>query len=564
MGFGRRWSASKPRAACLFPSLLLSLFLCSCAPGPSSFTEARQTLDTCLAKAAPSRSRDRAFSDASRLAKTSTDWLSLLRRAELSERIGPSDSGRAAKVADAAASALPASADIRAACVHAYLRSRPAAAKADAAEDEAAKALAAAKAANAAKALALFGPVLKPEARPGLWAEAFLATYRAGEAGGSDWKRPEYFGLLARRLGEPLFYVDAAALSLASGDRFAGRSWLELAKKGGAVPPDELLWSAGLYAELARREDAASSPGRLRLLGDAAYLSGSPDLARARWLRALEAGPSGSWKTYASLAALSSGPESAAYCERMRAAFPESPGALAVYAGRLAREGEASKALALLDEGLAEKQPKAGSSKAPKPASAAASAPSEELSLAVRTRLVVGARVWPEERLVAQSLGAIESRPEDGKLLSLVLGSLLERKRYEDFLALEKRVEKSGKSYPEDWYYEASALLLEGRLADATRLLEERGPRGAGSPLSFALGRVYALGREWDKAAAAYSSALASARSGGERCAALKGLGQAREGSGDAPGARLLYLAALEADPGDVEAGLLARREAKR
>jgi hypothetical protein len=549
MGFGRRWSASKPAAACLFPSLLLSLFLCSCAPGPSSFAEARQALDARLAKAAPSRSRDGAFSDAIRLAKTSTDWLSLLRRAELSERIDPPDSGRGAKVADAALAALPASADIRAACVHAYLRSRPAAANADAA--------------NAAKALALFGPVLKPEARPGLWAEAFLAVYRAGEGGGSDWKRPEYFGLLARRLGEPLFYVDAAALSLASGDRFAGRSWLELAIKGGALPPDELLWSAGLYAELARRDDAASTPSRLRLLGDAAYLSGDPDLARSRWLRALEAEPSGSWKTYASLAALSSGPEEAAYLERMRAAFPENSGALAVYAARLAREGEAAAALALLDAGLAEERPKAGPSKAPKPTSAA-SAPSEELSLAVRTRLVVGARVWLEERLVAQSLGAIESRPEDGKLLSLVLGSLLERKRYEDFLALEKRVERSGKSYPEDWYYEASALLLEGRLTEASSLLAKRGPPEAGSPLYLAQGRVHALRREWDKAAAAYSSALASARSGGERCAALKGLGQAREGSGDAPGARLLYLAALEADPGDVEAGLLARRELKR
>lgn len=549
MGFGRRWSASKPGTACLPLFLLLSLFLSSCAPRPSSFAEARQTLDSRLAKAAPSRSRDRAFSDAIRLAKTSTDWLSLLRRAELSERIGPSDPGRGARVAEAAAAALPSSAEVRAACVHAYLRSRPVSAGA-----------ATADAATAAKALALFGPVLKPEARPGLWAEAFLAACRAGEGpdagGGSGWRKPEYFGLLARTVGEPLFYVDAAALSLASGDRFAGRSYLELALKGGVLPPDELLWSAGLYAELARRDDAISSPARLRLLGDSAYLSGSPALARERWLRAIEAEPSGSWKTYASLAALSAGPESAAYYERMRAAFPESPGALAVYASHLAREGEAAKALALLDEGLAEKPSKAGTPKAPKPA--------EELSLAQRARLAIGARVWPEERLVAQSLGAIESRPEDGRLLSLVLESLLERKRYEDFLALEKRVEKSGKSYPEDWYFEASALLLEGRLDDAARLLEERAPRGEGSAVYFALGRVHALRRDWDKAAAAYSGALASSRGGGERCAALKGLGQAKEASGDAAGARLLYLAALEADPGDVEAGLLARKAPKR
>ena len=547
MGFGRRWSTSKLWQACVFPCLLLSLLLCSCAPGPSSFTEARQALDSRLAKAAAIRLRDKAFSDAIRLAKTSTDWLSILKRAELSERIAPSDAGRQAKVAAAAAAALPSSADLRAACVRAYLRSPPA----DAAT---------ADAATAAKALALFGPVLKPEARPALWAEAFLAAYRAGDGRDagipSEWKKPEYFGLLARTVGQPLFYLDAAALSLASGDRFAGRSWLELAIEGGAAPPDELLWSAGLYAELARRDDGAASPGRLRLLGDAAYLSGNPDLARARWLRALEAEPAGSWRSYASLAALSSGAASAAYYERMRAAFPESPGALAVYASHLAREGEARQGLSLLDAVLA-----GSATRAPATAS---SAQTDELSLAQRTRLAIGARVWPEERLVAQSLGAIESRPGDGRLLSLVLESLLERKRYEDFLALEKRVEKSGKSYPEDWYYEGAALLLEGKLAEATKLFEERGPREAGSPVSFALGRVHSLQRDWAAAAAAYSGALASARSGSERCAALKGLGQAREGLGDASGARDLYLAAHEADPGDIEAGLLAGKGPRR
>lgn len=562
MGFGRRWSTCKLKTSGSALCLLLSLLFYSCAFGPSNFVEARQTLDSRLAKAAPIRSRDKAFSDAMRLAKTSSEWLSLLKRAELSERIAPEkgspapDFGRQAKVAAAAATAMPASANIRAACVRAYLRSRPA------------------DVATAAQALALFGPILKPEARPGLWAEAFLAVYRGGEGRqpklGPEWEKPEYFGLLARIVGDPLYYVDAAALSLAAGDRFAASSWLGLALKEGAVPPDELLWSAGLYEELAGRDDSDASPSRLRLLGDAASLSGRPEAARKRWLRALEVDPMGSWKTYASLAALSPEPENGAYYERMRATFPESLGALAVYASYLARKGKAQGGLSLLDAGLAEvvlKSGGAGSGARKSAASTAAStavvSPSplsdEELSYAQRARLVIGARVWPEERLVAQSLSAVESRPEDGKLLSLVLESLLERKRYEDFIALEKRKEKSGRAYPEDWYYESAALLLEGKRGEAAALLEERGQRDGGPAASFALGRVYSLQREWTKASGAYSRALASARDGAERCAALKGLGRAKEGSGDAAGARHLYLAALEADPSDIEAGLLAK-----
>jgi tetratricopeptide (TPR) repeat protein len=573
MGFGRRWSTSKLRNPVSLSCLLLSLLFYSCAFGPSTFVEARQTLDSRLAKAASIRSRDKAFSDAIRLAKTSTEWLSLLKRAELSERIAPAvgasvpDSGRQAKVAAAAAAAIPASADVRAACVRAYLRSRPA--------DAATAGAATAVAATAAQALALFGPILKPEARPELWAEAFLAVYRGGKGNqtalAAQWEKPEYFGLLARTVGEPVFYIDAAALSLAAGDRFAARGWLGLAVKGGAVPPDELLWGAGLYEELAGRDDSGASPRRLRLLGDAASLSGQPEIAKRRWLRALETDPRASWKTYSSLAALSPEPESGAYYERMRSSFPESLGALSVYASYLARKGEAQRGLALLDSGLADASPKSGGTashakkgKAPKAAVSASPASEEELSFAQRARLIIGARVWPEERLVAQSLLAVESRPDDGKLLSLVLESLLERKRYEDFIALEKMKEKSGRGYPEDWYYESAALLLEGKQGAAAALLEEKGAGEEGPAAAFALGRVYSLQREWSKAATAYARALASARDKGERCAALKGLGRAKDGSGDASGARSLYLAALEADPSDLEAGLLAKSDLKR
>lgn len=471
-----------------------------------------------------------AFSSGLRLARTSTDWLSLLKRAELSERIPPrdrpsaSDSGRLGKVADAAAAALPRQKDQRAACARAYLRARPP---------------------EPAKALSLFGPLLEPEERPELWAEAFIAYERnaAASEAAAAWEKPEYFALLARSSGEPRFYLAAAALSLASGDSSSARSWLRLAASGGASPPDDLLWGAGLYAELSRRDDAGSGPSRLRLLGDSAYLSGELELARGRWERALAASPKGSWKTYASLASLSGPEEAASYYGRMREAFPQGLGALSSYAAFLAREGKAGAGLSLLEAALASK------------------ASADELSRALRARLAIGARLWPEERFIAQSLTAVEERPEDGRLLSLVLESLLERKRYEDFLALERRA--GGRPYPDDWYFRASALLLEGRLAEAKAFLEERG-RGVSEPASsFALGAVYLLSKDWAGAASSYEAALAGARSPAERCAALKGSGRAAEGSGQASRARALYAAAALADPSDLEAGFLARSGGK-
>ncbi len=583
--------------------LLCSLALVSCPRGPSTFVGARNDIDAKLAKAAPAKEREAAFSAAQKLAHSSTEWLSLLRRAELSEKIAPAtsaggaDYGRAARTADAAVRSVPLPADLRFAAAHAFLRSRPS---------------------KPEKAIALFNSDFKPESAPELFSEAFLMLYAENRLP-PFWRTAEYFGLAARTAGQPQLYLDAAALALAGGDTFSSEAWLRLAQAGGFDGPDSMLWNLGLYRELAARDDSGADPVRLRILGDAAWLSGQRELAVSRWQRSLSRGTAGGegWKSYASLGAMYEADEAAAaakaaslglgsgqgqladgsassYIEipepaavyaadsaakaaavrteacysAMIAEYPASLGAATVYAERLARKGRPQEGLKLLEDALkaAEGRNRASlagrkaesASRGPAGGSADASGESDTLySRAAKTRLIIGAEVWPASVFAAEALKAIEKNPDDGALLSAVLESLLEKGRYADFCAVEK---KSGsRTYPNSWFYQGAALMLKGKIEDAQAVIEERG-RGKSEPAaSFALGRIYALEGDWNASAAAFNAARAAARSPAERCASLKGMGRAREKLGDASAARVYYLAAHDADPSDIEAALLSR-----
>lgn len=568
---------------------LLALALLSCTRGPSTFVEARNAIDAALAKAAPAREREAAFAAAQRLAHTSTEWLSLLRRGELSEKIAPAasggaDWGRAARVADAALRSMPLSADLRFAAAHAYLRSRPS---------------------RPEKAIGLFGADFKPDSEPELFAEAFLPLYRDGRLP-SEWRTAACFGLVARSSGMPGLYLDAAALAAAAGDSFSGSAWLRLAEAAGHEGPDSLLWSLGLYRELAARDDSGAGPERLRLLGDAAWLSGQRGLAVRRWQLSLpadskQAGRDGDgWKSFASLgvvyeadeaaaleraASLGAGSgkgqtpdgapsvyidipdpasvyaaDTAAQAARARTAacyatliadYPANLGAAAVYSERLARTGRPAEGLSLLEKALDEKGSAARGA-------AAGSAAARGLRVrALKTRLLLGGEVWSAGAFASEALKTLEQNPGDTGLIPWVLQGLLEKGRYADFCDAEKKNEKQ--SYPDSWYYKAVALMLRGRNEDARALIEERGKGKSEPAASFALGRVCSLEGDYAASAAAYKAALSAARTEGERCAALKGIGRAREKLGDGAAARVFYLAAHDADPSDIEAALLSR-----
>lgn len=583
-GEGRRGAAAATLAL-----LASTILLFACSRGPRDFAEARAALDAALAGAPSSRELDKAFEPAFRRAKGSTEWLSVLKRAAQADAraarggtgVGSPAGGAAARgpaAAERALKAMPGSEPVAAAAAYLFLRGGA-----------------------PEKALALFKEALKPEDRPELWAEAFLASLRAG-ARPSPEEAPAAYDRLARVLGDPRFFADSAAASLAAGDGFAARATLGLAIQRGAAPPDELLWDAGLPALLAARPDEGAGPERLRLLADAAWLSGDAALAKARWERAIFLAPKASYKPYASLLAAeaaeaakaaalaalddasragraparayddsvappfsfdpsapplraapagaagpsakgegrfprSAGRVSSADYERLTLLFPDESAPKALYAAALAREGRGAEALDLLLSGGDEAQD----------------------SLSARVALAATAGSWPEDRLASQALRLAESRPEDGELLDSVLRLLLERGRSADFLVLFRAAESRGLSYPRRAFHAAAAAALAGDYRAAVALLEKDGPSEPGPEAAFALGLLYSRLGDQALAADRLAVALSAARSGAERCRTLKATGDARAAAGDPEGALAAYRAASAADPGDAEAASLAR-----
>jgi hypothetical protein len=464
-----------------------------------------------------------AFSRAIRFARGSSDWLSLLKRARAADASG--EAGRYVDTADRARKAFPRSEPIAAASALAYLRGgRP------------------------VDALALFGAPISPEARPNLWAEAFLAS-RASK--GAAPAKPADYGRLADILGESRPYLGAAAAALSAGDILSARAWLEKGTAGAALAPPELLWDCGLYETLAARPDLGAGAAELALMGDAAWIAGDSFLARRRWERSIALAPSLSWKPYVDLALMSGnkGEEPESYWSRMRAAFLSGSassardGALGAYAAYLARSGRVGEAERALAGG-------GGSG-----------------FLAVLALTIKG-RSQSEGRFAAELEGLAAERPDDSEVQGAVLRELALRGMFGEVAVLREATLRRGIPLRYGWYYDAAVLAARGdfplaaaAIAAAPAAAGEgaEGTRGQGSAGPYALGCLYAALGDAKKSAAAYSLAAAAARGATERCSALKALGRALGKSGDPSGAASAYRAAASADPKDAEAAILSR-----
>jgi tetratricopeptide (TPR) repeat protein len=421
--------------------------------------------------------------------------------------------------------AFPKSDPIAAASAHAYLRNG-----------------------HPRKALALFGVAMSAEARPSLWAEAFLSSMAAP---GFAAKASDY-GRLADISGDPRPFLGATLSSLAEGDKPAAEAWLEKALSGGASVPPELLWDCGLYEILANRSDAASGSAEIALMGDAAWMSGDVELAKRRWTRSIALGPKASWKPYANLALLSRprSDQASSYWERMRSAFlaappsPEREGALGSYAAHLAREGKDAEALAVLKGGI--------------PPLSDASGKLSVLALAINGRSM------PEGRYAAQLERLAALRPGDPAVMGAALKALSIRGMYGEVAVLREGAARRKLPLEYGWYYEAEVLAAWGDYGGAVAAIQkgigisERFTDGAEEG-AFALGGLFAAMGDPVKSAAEYSRAVAAARNGQAKCAALKALGRELGATGDKAGAERAYRDALAADPGDAEAALLAR-----
>lgn len=565
--------SGKPRSrASLFPYppslrlgavlLVAAVLSMACGDPEAAFRSARSSLDSSLdalaAKAGPEKPGT-AFARAERKARSAEDWVSLLKRARRAESLG--DRGRYVLVAQHALDRGPASESLLAAVADAFLRGgRP------------------------ERALALFGQGLSAESRPGLWAEAALASLKAGSLP-PEAKKAAAFARLAGISGDSRLYVDAAALALAEGDRLAACSWLDRARAGGTAVPAVLLWDSGQYGVLAALANERPSARQRKLMGDAAWVLGDPAKAESLWRSSLAADPASSWRNYVSIAALDGGTvsgsqaglfddqgdfrelgdaelggelrlsgrhaESAELYASMLRAFPAERGALVSYAAALARAGKKDKALAFLDRAAA------GPGRQASDASFLAADPDSRV---LREWLGTGAALWPEGRLAAETLRAIELRPSDPLLLDDGLALLFSRGYYDDFLSVHARAAKAELRYPRRVLFDAYAAMARGELSRARELLEGGGEGAGGAEGLFAL----ALLREGDGEPAVamdiLEKALAVSAGPRLRCDVLTEMGRIADSRGDARKAKGYYAMAHLADPSDTEAARLSHR----
>jgi hypothetical protein len=404
---------------------------------------------------------------------------------------------------------------------------------------------------ESAKALVLFGQAMSAQARPALWAESFIAAHSGGSAASGSVlsAKSEDYARLAEVSGEPKALLGAAAIALASRDKSAAAAWLRKAVAKGVRPQAELLWDCGLYDELASSSDIDSNSRDLALMGDAAWLSSSRDLAKRRWERSVALAPRRSWKTYEKLALVSEGEVGQSYWARLRSAFFSAPssverdGALGAYVGFLMREGRESEALAIL------KQSTTGSSNGALPGKLAI------LELALRSSSM------PEGRLASQYEALAAQRPLDPEVMGAALRTLSRRGMYGEVAVLREGAKRRGLKLEYGWYYDAEILAARGELPKALDVIKAAGAPGAEG--LFALGSLYGALGDMTASADAYSKAAVAAN-GEERCEAYKALGSSLGSSGDGEGASRAYQAALAAWPDDAEAAMLARQSERK
>jgi tetratricopeptide (TPR) repeat protein len=330
-------------------------------------------------------------------------------------------------------------------------------------------------------------------------------------------------------------------------------------------------------------------------MADASWMEGQPERAVSLWQRAIALDPAGSWRSYASLAAVSAaegtdlpaarsaarptadlsflGPGAAArkpdplgpktWYGAMAASFPTSIGARTSYAAALIRLGRKAEAGAWLELPPADGTGKGG---------AAVKPGSEGEKRELLERLEVASALWPEGRLVTEAERLAAAYPEDGAVLEASLGVLLDRGYYDDFLVLYDTGLKRGLEYGRKPLFGAYAAMARGKADEALALLAtvpassppgsaESSPTAGNGP-GAAFARALLLEGKGDVPAAesAFSEALLSARGGHESCLIYKEMGRCAEGRGEAGKAAEAYAAAAAADPSDAEAARLSRR----
>lgn len=486
------------------PLLALAALLGSCDPG-AGFERTLRSLD---ARDPDAARASRLLDAGARRARTSSDWLRLLSRAlDASENTG--NPALAAFVADKARKAYPTYEDIALAACRAYL-----------------------DAGRPRDALALFPVPLDPALRPTWFAEAFLEEYRrSGRTSASENEDALLRVAEASGRGEPA--VNAALLRMRAGDREGAAWFLRRGIELGAAPDSDLAWDAGVLSSLLSDPERASGGRDLERRADAALLLGERDWAREYLLELVAADPAYSWRVYASLAALEDDPERADYWyDRMAAGLPSDPEAHRARAAHLARTGREGRALEELGSA-----PGRGSD----PRTAVLEAE-------------IGFRLKSGEVRAAKAMELANLFPEDPYVQAWALGTLASAERFSEAAEGYRQLKARGMDLGRPWYLEALSLILEGRTAEAVRLIERDGPAEAGPEAPFALGVLYSESGDHARAAERFRIAASAAQDAETRARALTEAGKEYAALGERRNARDAWAAALAAKSDHAEA----------
>ncbi len=500
-----------------------AFFLISCAEKSApSFPAGLARLDGLLAGTASAPEIAKTYNWVYTLARDSTQWLSLAKRSPLAEARG--DAKRGSKTADAALRAFPANEGLATAAAWLFLR--------DGLPE---------------KALALFPSPLNRVRHSDLWVEARLSV--AATRPVSD---QEDCRVIAAATGDPSWLIEAALLAMKAGDRFAAQAWLRESIREGGQPTTALLWDAGLNDEIlagikprAGMTSAAIdgpvpplSASDAALAADAAWIDGDKQVAMDLWNRAMGAGSGASWQTEIALAVVQPmGERALADARSLALRFGSRPEALRYAAALLLREGSPSEALALapaLEKGA--------------------------VLLPEALGIELDSERQGEGRFIARAIRLAEEHRDDPAAREFALRVLLAHGRWDEYLVLYDGASKGDRADPSWWYWAMAADILRGDYPSAEARAKEAaiGQGGAGLQLAFAQGMVAALEGQGDVAEGFFRDALALSGSGKERAAALKEIGRLEAKAGRNGQALASYAAAEEADPGDVEARLLA------
>lgn len=502
MGSGKR---GRPEWIAL---AILLIALTSCDSGKSeSFAIGLSRLDALLAVKA-SANLAGAFDRLYRNARTSDDWVSIAKRSLPAEAAG--DAGRCAKTADRAIHAFKANETVAAVAAWLYLRDgRP------------------------ADALGLFDSGLDRMVHTELWAEARLGLIVTKPV-----VDQAECSLLAKATGDASWYYSAALLALRNSDRFAAQEWLKLSLQGGFQPDLTVLWDAGMDAELLGSLSADSSPGDLALAADAAWIAGDRNRAIGLW-RSSSARSSSSWQTEAALASLA-----ASDSARMAAASDlvtrhgSSADALRFAAALFLGEGSIEEA-----QGLTPRLLKSG------------------VALPEALGLEIEARGEPEGWFAAQATRLAEKYPEVPAAREFALRVLLAHGLWDEYLVVHDGASAKDRADSGWWFWDFSAAVLRGEFEDAASLAAAHAasPDAAqGAAGAFAEGMAASLRGDAATAEDSFRAALTLAADGRERAASLKELGRLEKAAGHTAAAAAAWAEAVQADPGDAEAKVLA------